>query len=270
MKKDFPSTKRIKVDDQLISCFFQRGSEESIVFVHGFGASKDTFLEAFEIQGFQSFTMLATDLIGFGDSAKPANFSYLLGEQAKILERAIDLLDLDRFHLVAHSMGAIIGIELGEIIPDRLCSFINVEGNISAEDCTMSKRVVEMGEAHFVREGFEELKHSIANEARRTRSRSLVSYLMSLSKATPGSLYKSSISTVHESNHGDLLKRFARLPCYKCYIYGEKSRGIFPAEDMLKHERIPLYYVSKSGHSMMNENPKEFYDLVHKVIQQHS
>jgi len=88
MKKDFPPTKRIKVNDQLISYFFQKGSQESIVFVHGFGASKDTFLEAFGMQEFQSFSMLATDLIGFGDSDKPANFSYLLKEQTKILQNS--------------------------------------------------------------------------------------------------------------------------------------------------------------------------------------
>lgn len=270
MKKDFPHAKRINVNDQLISYFFRKGGQESIVFVHGFGASKDTFLEAFGMQEFQSFSMLASDLIGFGDSDKPANFSYLLKEQAKNLERTIDLLDLNRFHLVAHSMGGIIGIELGEIIPDRLCSFINVEGNITAEDCTMSKRVAEMGEEHFAREGFEGLKHSIAEEAKRTQSRPLEDYLKSLSKATPRSLFKSSISTVYESNHGDLLTRFARLPFYKCYIYGEKNRGIFPAEGMLRQEEIPLFYVSKSGHSMMKENPKEFYDLVLRIIQQSS
>ncbi len=80
------------------------------------------------------------DIIGFGGSDKPGNFSYLLKEQAKVIERAIDLIGFDKFHLVAHSMGGIIGIELGEMIPNRLRSFINIEGNITAEDCTMSKR----------------------------------------------------------------------------------------------------------------------------------
>ena len=107
-----------------------------------------------------------------------------------------------------------------------------------------------------------------AKEAKKAQSRPLEDYLKSLSKATPRSLYKSSISTVHESNHGDLLTRFTRLPFYKCYIYGEKNVGIFPAEGMLRQEEIPLFYISKSGHSMMNENPEEFYDLVLRIIQQ--
>lgn len=269
MKKDSPA-KRIKINGHLVSYLFQKGSQESIVFLHGFGASKETFLEAFGIEEYQSLSMLAADLIGFGDSDKPDNFSYLLKEQAKVIERTISLIGFDRFHLVAHSMGGIIGIELGEMIPNRLRSFINIEGNITAEDCTMSKRVAEMSEKHFTREGFEELKHSISIETEKTHSKPLEDYLRSLSKATPKSLYKSSISTVHESNHSSLLMRFARLPFPKCYIYGEKNRGLFPAETMLSQEGIPLFYVSKSGHSMMKENPKEFYDLILRIIQQSS
>lgn len=261
-----PPSVEVKVNGQLISCMFQKRGKESIVFIHGLGASKETFLEAFGRREFQSFTMLAADLVGFGDSDKPANFSYLMKDQAKILRKTIDLLGLDRFHLIAHSMGGIIGIELGEMIHDRFCSFINAEGNITAEDCTMSKRIAEMGEEHFAREGFEQLKHSIAEESERTQDRPLRDYLKSLSKATPKSLYKSSISTVHESNFGDLLTRFAQLPFYKCYIYGEKNKDVFPAEEMLKQEEIPLFYISRSGHLMMKENPDEFYGLILSII----
>ena len=270
MKENFPPLKRVKVDGRSISCILQKRGEKSIVFVHGLGASKETFLEAFSRKEFRSFSLLATDLIGFGDSDKPADFSYLMKDQAETLENTIDLLGLDRFHLVAHSMGGIIGIELGEMISHRLCSFINVEGNITAEDCTMTKRVAEMGEKYFAQEGFEELKRAIAEEAKITQNGTLEDYLKGLSKATSKSLYKSSISTVRESNHGHLLTRFAKLPFYKCYIYGEKNKGVFPTEDMLRREEVPLFYVSMSGHAMMKENPEEFYDLVLRIIQQSS
>lgn len=77
-------------------------------------------------------------------------------------------------------MGGIIGIELGEIIPNRLRSFINIEGNITAEDCTMSKRVADMGEKHFTRDGFEELQHSISIEAEKTQSKPLARAISAL------------------------------------------------------------------------------------------
>jgi pimeloyl-ACP methyl ester carboxylesterase len=261
-----PPIEKVKVNGQLILCMFQKGEKESIVFIHGLGASKETFLEALKRRKFQSYTMLAADLVGFGDSDKPANFSYKMKDQARILRRVIDLLGLNRFHLVAHSMGGIIGIELGEMIPHRVCSFINAEGNITAEDCTMSKQVADMNEKYLALKGFEQLKHSIAEESERNQDKALREYLNSLSKATPKSLYKSSISTVRESNFGDLLVRFAQLPFYKCYIYGERNKDVFPAEKMLEQKGIPLFYISNSGHSMMKENPDEFYNLILSII----
>jgi len=259
-------SEKVKVNGQLISCMFQKGEKESIVFIHGFGASKQIFLEAFKRREFQSFTMLTTDLIGFGKSDKPANFSYEMKDQAKILRETIDLLGVDRFHLVAHSMGGIIGIELGEMIPNSFCSFINAEGNITAEDCTMTMQVAEMDEEYFALEGFKQLKDCIAEQSERTQDKALKDYLRSLSKATPESLYKSSISTVRESNFGDLLTRFAQLPFYKCYIYGERNKEVFPAEKKLEQKGIPLFYISNSGHSMMKENPDEFYNLILSII----
>ena len=119
-----------------------------------------------------------------------------------------------------------------------------------------------MGEEYFTREDLEQLTRSIAEEFERTEGDSLRDYLKSLSKATPKSLYKSAVSTVQESYYGGLLKRFAQFPFYKCYIYGERNKDVFPAEEMLKKQGIPLFYVSRSGHSMMKENPDEFYGLV--------
>ncbi|UCC32924.1 MAG: alpha/beta fold hydrolase, partial [Candidatus Bathyarchaeota archaeon] len=75
------------------------------MFIHGLGASKETFLEVFELGEFQSFTVLAADLVGFGDSDKPVDFSYLMKDQAKILRKTIDFFDLGCLHVVAHSMG---------------------------------------------------------------------------------------------------------------------------------------------------------------------
>ena len=264
----FPSVMEIEAGGHFISCFFKKEDGKSIVFIHGFGASKATFLEAFSFTGFQRFTMLAPDLLGFGDSEKPSDFSYLLKDQARILTKAIDSLGLDRFSLVTHSMGGIIGIELAEMIPDRVDSFINAEGNITTEDCTVSGRVANMDAAQFAQRGCEELKRSMADESEKNHDIILKEYLKDFSRATPESLHRSSVSTVLESNSGHLLERFARLPMYKCYIYGDKNKEIYPAEAKLKKMLVPLYYVSGSDHSMMKENPREFYTLVLNEINQ--
>jgi pimeloyl-ACP methyl ester carboxylesterase len=256
----------VRVDGYLISCLFRKGGETAVVFVHGLGASKENFLEVFRREEFRSFTLLAADLVGFGDSDKTVNFSYFMKDQAGILRKLIDGFGVERFHLVGHSMGGAVGMELCEMVSSRVCSFINAEGNLTSEDCTGSRQIAEMGEEKFVTMGFEQFKRDLREEFERTGDSAGMDYLRSLSKATAQSMYKSSVSLVQESDSGNLLTRFIGLPFYKCYVYGEKNMGLFRTEKLLRQKGIPIFYVSKSGHAMMDENPDEFYDLILKIV----
>jgi len=261
-----PPSVEVRVNGVSISCLFRKGEGEAIVFIHGLGGSREDFLEAFRREDFRRFTLLSADLVGFGDSDKPAGFSYLMKEQARFLGKVIDRFCVGRFHLVAHSMGGIVGIELCEIMPNRVCSFINAEGNLTAEDCTITRRIAEMSEEEFVREGFEQIKRELREEFEGRGDQAEMAYLRTLSRATAESMYKSSLSTVQESDFGSLLSRFISLPFFKCYVYGEKSRGVFPSEKLLKQKRIPIFYISKSGHAMIEENPNGFYDCILGIV----
>jgi pimeloyl-ACP methyl ester carboxylesterase len=263
-----PSGIDVRVDGLLISCLFRKGSKESVVFVHGLGDSKESFREAFRREEFRSFTILATDLVGFGDSDKSAEFSYSMKDQAEILRKVIDSFGVERFHLVAHSMGGAVGIELCEIVSNRVCSFIDAEGNLTSEDCTGSRHIAKMGEEKFAQVGFEQFKRELREEFERIGDSAGMDYLRNLSKATAESMYKSSVSLVKESDSGNLLTRFCQLPFYKCYVYGEKNKGVFPAEKLLRQGGVPIFYISRSGHAMMDDNPNEFYNFVLKIIRQ--
>jgi pimeloyl-ACP methyl ester carboxylesterase len=261
-----PSSVNVRVDGLLISCLFRKGGEEPVVFVHGLGASKENFREAFRRWEFRSFTLLAVDLVGFGDSDKPTGFSYSMKDQAMVLRKVVDCFGVGRFHLVAHSMGGAVGIELCAMVSSRVCSFIDAEGNLTSEDCIGSRRIAEMGEKKFVTIGFEQFKRELREEFERTGDSAGMDYLRNLSKATAESMYKSSVSLVKESDSGNLLMRFCQLPFYKCYVYGEKNKGVFPTEKLLRQKGIPIFYISKSAHAMMDENPDEFYNLLLKII----
>jgi pimeloyl-ACP methyl ester carboxylesterase len=257
---------KVKIGGVFLSCLFQKGTSEAIVFVHGLGASKEDFSEAFRRKEFQSFTLLASDLVGFGDSDKPEAFLYTMKDQAGILKKTIDRFGVGRFHLVAHSMGGIVGVELCEMMPDQVVSFINAEGNLTPQDATMSREIVKVGEEEFARGGFEQLKRDLEAEYKRTGDQGGMRYLEALKKATVKSVYQSSVSTVYESDHGDLLTRFTRLPFHKCYLYGEKNKDKFLTEKLLKQEGVPVFYIFGSGHAMADDNPNEFYDCVLKTI----
>ena len=63
---------------------------------------------------------IAPDLPGFGQSAKPRDFDYSLRGYADFLERVTEELGIERFSLVAHDIGAIIGLVFAQRIPERI------------------------------------------------------------------------------------------------------------------------------------------------------
>ena len=62
---------------------------------------------------------VAPDLPGFGRSAKPREFDYSLPGYANYLQRFVDESGLDRFSLVVHDIGGIVGLVFAQRVPDR-------------------------------------------------------------------------------------------------------------------------------------------------------
>ncbi len=66
-----------------VSYLYHKGEgPETIVFIHGLGASKDCFAPALNYPGVASHSVLAADLVGFGASDTPEDYSYTMDDQA--------------------------------------------------------------------------------------------------------------------------------------------------------------------------------------------
>jgi haloalkane dehalogenase len=64
--------------------------------------------------------VVAPDLLGFGLSDKPAGFSYLPRDHARVVERVVDELGLDDVVIVVHDWGGPIGLDWATRHPDRV------------------------------------------------------------------------------------------------------------------------------------------------------
>lgn len=70
-----------------------------------------------------NYRFFAIDLLGFGDSPKPRASQYSLKEHVEMIEKSVILPNnLTSFHVVAHSMGCIIGIALAAKFSDSVKS----------------------------------------------------------------------------------------------------------------------------------------------------
>src|SRR3954449_2315497 len=98
---------------------FEAGTGEPIVLLHGLGATKQEFLPTVPALA-PGFRTIAIDLPGFGDSDKPFPAAYDARFFARWVRALLDALELDRTHLLGHSMGGRVALEVGMRHPDRI------------------------------------------------------------------------------------------------------------------------------------------------------
>ena len=96
----------------------EAGEGPPVLMLHGLGGTKASFLPSIAALA-PSFRTVAVDLLGFGDSDKPLGASYGPEFQARAVEQLLDALELERAHIVGHSMGGRVALELGFAHADR-------------------------------------------------------------------------------------------------------------------------------------------------------
>ena len=150
----------IQVDDHGW-VYLEGGKGETILFVHGFGMEKDgwgLFPKAFS----RSHRLILPDLPGFGENSRLESSDYDVPSQVKRLNRFVESLGLDRFHLAGSSMGGYIAGFYASEYPEKVKSLalFNPAGVNSPVPSDLWRRHAERGDIALLyrtKEGFEEI-----------------------------------------------------------------------------------------------------------------
>lgn len=248
-----------------ISADYKKGGKALLLLLHGLGCTKESFKDIWNRKEFDDYSILAIDILGFGDSAKPQDFSYLLEDQATLIKSLLDLLvSHDNILVVGHSMGGSIGLLLTEMLGNKVEAFINLEGNLVSEDCgLLSRKTTSVSLNEFKNHVFDELREKFKTSPHKASQ----IWAAWSEKADPLAFYRSAASLVQWSDSGILLEKFLKLPAKKYYLSGDREKQTLRKGKMferLKH--IPLIEIPNSGHFMMNDNPEDFYRILGETI----
>lgn len=249
-----------KGSDLTISAYLSRGGEEWVLCLHGLQSNKEMFRDLLSQLYLKKYSVLAPDFIGFGKSSKPESFSYDLEDQANVCLGIILKLDMKRIHIIGHSMGAMVGTLLLSLIPEKIASFVNMEGNFVFEDCGASKEVAALTFKEFSEAGFEGLKREIA-ESGLPSAKNQMTWLQQIPDYA---FYKSSKSIVAWSKSGKLLPIFLSSPHKKLYVYGEQNA--FKAKVL--NNRVATAEISKASHFMLTDNPAECLKVIGAFLEE--
>ncbi len=242
-----------------ISAMERMDGDELIFFIHGLGCAKEAFTESFTFPGLKKYSLLVPDLPGFGESSKVKDFSYSMEEHARICLELIDNFPHEKIHIVGHSMGGVIGLLLANLLKGRLTSFINIEGNLTATDCSMSSMV----NSSEMREYRQRMINHLAAASNLLHDQSIALWHHWVQKSGSVGLYQSARSLVEWSCSDKLIEMFEKMKGRKLYIHGERNSSI-PALKQMKN--IPIATIPKSGHFPMSDNPGHLYQTIEDFL----
>lgn len=240
---------QVLVADQAVevSALIRLAGKPLVFLIHGLGCSKETFRPIFNFAGLNEFSLVAIDLPGFGETRAPQHFAFSLGEQADLCEQILRVFAQNHeLHIVAHSMGGVITLQLPRTRLATLRSFANVEGNLIAGNEHVSRKILSVPFHEFRSDFYASIEDLF---------RSFGDGYAAVDCTTPKALYKSAESLASSVANSALLKRFQRLPCPAAYFYGDRGRE-HPVLDAIS--KLPKIEIPDSGHFPMNDNPSDF------------
>jgi pimeloyl-ACP methyl ester carboxylesterase len=98
----------------------------AVILIHGFASSTLVWSKVFLEFAARGFRVLAPDLLGYGYSAKPRDFDYTIGAQARMLDNLLDQMGLAQVTLVGSSYGGAIAASIALDYPTRVKKLVLV------------------------------------------------------------------------------------------------------------------------------------------------
>jgi pimeloyl-ACP methyl ester carboxylesterase len=124
------------------------GDGPVVVLVHGLAGSSTTWKHVMPALA-ESYTVLAPDLLGHGESAKPRG-DYSLGAYASGIRDLMVTLGLDRATIVGHSLGGGVAMQLAYQFPDRCERLVLVASGGLGKEVHPLLRAVTLPAAEYV------------------------------------------------------------------------------------------------------------------------
>ncbi|RDK03611.1 alpha/beta fold hydrolase [Paraburkholderia lacunae] len=237
-----------------IAALHRAGERAPIVFLHGFGSTKEDYADIVHYAAFADHPVLAYDAPGCGatlcgDLSK-VSIPFLVATAKAVLAH----FGIDRFHLVGHSMGGLTALMLAYEEADRVLSFADIEGNVAPEDCFLSRQVVD-----YPSDSAEAFFDDFIERAWHLPYLSCPLYASSLRHKVRADAVRGIFTSMVElSDHGDLMTKFLSLPFPRMFMYGEQNASLSYLPH-LRDDGVTLAEIARSGHFPMYSNPVEMW-----------
>jgi pimeloyl-ACP methyl ester carboxylesterase len=251
MKAVSKSSTRLNVEgaEVELDLLHRSGPKTAIVFLHGFGSTKEDYADIVFWPEFDGHEVLAWDAPGFGASTISDPDKLSIPFLVQVATQMLAQFNIGNFHLIGHSMGGLTALLLAHELGDRVLSFTNIEGNIAPEDCFLSRQIV----THFDEnpDGFME-DFQDRNRASPFFSHHLYAATLpyKVQSSSPRPIFE---SMVELSDNMPLMDWFTSLPDNTTFIHGDQNAGLTYLPKLCE-SGVNVVSIPHSGHFPMYAN----------------
>ncbi|MFA6198614.1 MAG: alpha/beta hydrolase [Patescibacteria group bacterium] len=254
----------------------------AIVFMHGFGGWSGNWRPMVQKFGAAGSRVVAFDRPGFGLSDQTRSTQMSNIEQVNASVKVFDALGIDRTVIIAHSLGAQVGLQLAAEHPERVSGLLIVDGSIR-ERCDwidsfgvllkipFLRRWAEVGLSAYLTPGrFDKVLQTAISSSEQLSVEAMSRYNVAV--RTPD-WQVGVVSLLRDRRLNVLSDPITKLTMPVGCVWGvdDSWASIQIGQklcDQLSAEFIPI---EKSGHLPMEEQPELFYqstlNFINKIIQ---
>jgi len=258
------------------------GSGPLLVLIHGIAGSAATWEDVLPWLA-ERYTVVAPDLLGHGDSAKPRG-DYSLGAYASAIRDLLGVLGFERGTIVGHSLGGGVAMQFAYQFPERCERMVLVSSGGLGHELHLLLRAAALPGAEWVlpvlcSSALCEAVDGVARFLGRAGLRAgpdldeIWRSVVSLSDPAARQAFLHTVRTVidirgQRASAGDRLYLAAEMPTM--IIWGERDPLIPVAHAYAAHERIPesrLEIFTNAGHFPYRDHPRRFVEVLVDFLQ---
>ncbi|MFW6078608.1 MAG: alpha/beta fold hydrolase [Gemmatimonadota bacterium] len=232
--------------------FVRPGRGLPVVYLHGLGSSLRDFANAADPCGLPGRTLLAVDFPGCGRTPAIDDVDLTMTDLLRYVLAVLDRLTPGPVVLVGHSMGGLVALLTAVRRPARVRALVNVEGNLTPDDCFLSRRG-----ANWAGDGFGE---HLQGWLRSSGKAGFLCYAERFRDEVSDDVFRAySRSIVHHSDHDPLLKWFTGLGIPRLFVYGEENDHLGYLGHLVD-AGVDTAAIPESNHFPVYSNPTAFFD----------
>lgn len=235
------------------------GRGPTLLWLHGLGERAETF--AAPIAHLPHHRHLVLDLPGHGGAR--ARVEVAPPSIDETAERVIEFLMIHGpAAIVGHSLGGVIALTLAERCTANLRAVIDVDGNVSIDDCTYSSQIAAYAEPDYLARGHGEVCDRLEAHA----DPIVRGYGGRVRTAAPAQLWRYSRDLVDAAHAGRLAARRAAVFAPYHYVAGAPGGASPASRALLAEASVCVHELGPAGHWPFLEHPARFAALVAAIV----